>query len=325
MVVVHPPNVDLRQAVDCPLRRQPSVHRGDRPAPVVRPDRPRGFFDVLHAGLVGEAYVEAVVVPLVPQLPHQDGRVVAHAVHVVFEPVGVQFTGHVHRRHGEDAPLPEQVEDEAVRERVVDADGVDASLCHHGNVLLDKVPWHGVWPVLTLLHRAPVHALDVQGLPIDEDLAASNLYDRPRQGAPRRGLAVACGGVAEAVACVMARRSEGRKGLARRRGLRGRGGLAPLPGKRGCAPELDERVLLPERLTAACAFPCPPTSSAIPLDAPLVSDRPLHCSCCGAGTAAAPRRREQQRRQWHRQRQQHRCCQRVGAVEASNRLAARVH
>mmetsp|Transcript_73749 Transcript_73749/g.220068 ORF Transcript_73749/g.220068 Transcript_73749/m.220068 type:complete len:334 (-) Transcript_73749:23-1024(-) len=156
-VDVDAPHVDVGQAVDGVGAGDLTVDGGHRTRPVVRLDDPG---DVGHPGPgapPAHAHVEPVVVPLVPDGPHQDGGVVLDSVHLRGHSAGGVAAVVVDAVQHPDSVRPERVEHEAVRDVRVRADGVDARLLHQGRVLLDVAA--EVDPAAAPRDGIPSHAL----------------------------------------------------------------------------------------------------------------------------------------------------------------------
>mmetsp|Transcript_47754 Transcript_47754/g.123267 ORF Transcript_47754/g.123267 Transcript_47754/m.123267 type:complete len:227 (-) Transcript_47754:88-768(-) len=162
------------------------------------PDQASDLVDPRHGLVMRHPDVNAVVVPLVPDRPHEDRRVVLGRVHLPDDAVWVVLTIAVDRGDHPDAsllqcvqhlPIPGHVE-------VVRAHCVDAGLHHEVLVQMQVVVVVRVVAVPPV-HRTPADALHVQWLAVDHNLATADSHTRALPG--MRGVLVPRHGLLEAV------------------------------------------------------------------------------------------------------------------------------
>mmetsp|Transcript_23373 Transcript_23373/g.66595 ORF Transcript_23373/g.66595 Transcript_23373/m.66595 type:complete len:276 (+) Transcript_23373:975-1802(+) len=133
---------------------------------------------LLHASqscLRVHASVEPVVVPLVADGPHEDGRVVPELADGGHDAGSFPVALDVYGVHDVDTPPPEGVQHLRVCERLVRANSIDAGSRHQLAVGLHKatkVHSHSLSLLASNRDRIPVHALQAQGPATSEDAAA---------------------------------------------------------------------------------------------------------------------------------------------------------
>mmetsp|Transcript_66051 Transcript_66051/g.214852 ORF Transcript_66051/g.214852 Transcript_66051/m.214852 type:complete len:414 (+) Transcript_66051:198-1439(+) len=127
--------------------------------------------------------VEAIVVPLVPDGPHQDRGMVLHGIHLADDTVGRCTTVVVDAVEHPNAVGPEHIQHPGVCDRLVCAHGIDSGLGQESSITLHGLrKVHIAWIGATLLDGVPSDTLHVDRLAVDEDLPPLNLNPAPCGG-----------------------------------------------------------------------------------------------------------------------------------------------
>merc|ERR1719512_441036 len=94
------------------------------------------FSHPCHRRSMAHPRIQLIVVPFVPDGPHEDSRVVLDLVHSASHQVRISRVEH--RVHYPNASCPESIENRPILDVRVSANCVDASLHHQIGVLLDE-------------------------------------------------------------------------------------------------------------------------------------------------------------------------------------------
>mmetsp|Transcript_143610 Transcript_143610/g.364499 ORF Transcript_143610/g.364499 Transcript_143610/m.364499 type:complete len:271 (-) Transcript_143610:146-958(-) len=180
VVFVDAPDIDVDEARCGVLQPpQPSVDAGHGVNGVVLLDEGSCFLQHGHRLPKAQALVEAVVVPLIPNGPHQDSWMVLHSVDLADDAGGSKACIAIDTVQHPDAASPECVQHRRVIDGLVRAHRIDARTRHDVRIPFDvscEVKTAGVRT--SFVDRVPGHALQVHRHAIHQHLAPLH-FDLP--------------------------------------------------------------------------------------------------------------------------------------------------
>mmetsp|Transcript_30709 Transcript_30709/g.73192 ORF Transcript_30709/g.73192 Transcript_30709/m.73192 type:complete len:710 (-) Transcript_30709:41-2170(-) len=174
---VDAPHVDFRQRIRRLIQLlYVTKNRRNRVAGVVPPDNSSHVPNLTNGVKKAAAHVQPVVVPLVANAPHENGRVVFHLVHSTRGDFRICPSPVVDAVHHPNASAPQSVQHGFVRDWLIGSHCVDPHALHQLGIFLHEgceVQVRRVAPALG--HRVPSHAFQVQRGAVHQQLSTQHL------------------------------------------------------------------------------------------------------------------------------------------------------